>query len=135
MTLCNRSILVVSTEPWFGPLLSKQYVAQELARQNQVLFLDPPFNLAELARRHWQRTYFRERYHNLRPANLRRFQPWRLPKDRDYQLVGMASQAFIGAQIRAPVSPRPDHLLQPGLHIFERLLARAVRVLFRGQPD
>jgi hypothetical protein len=80
VTLCNRSILVVSTEPWFGPLLSKQYVAQELARQNQVLFLDPPFNPAELARRHWQRTYFRERYHNLRPANLRRFQPWRLPR-------------------------------------------------------
>src|SRR5258706_9503831 len=107
MPLRDRSILVVSTEAWFGPLLSKQYVAQELARHNRVLFLDPAYNMADLPRRHWPRSRFREHYHDLQPANLRRLQPWRLPKDRDYQLVGRASQAFIAAQIRAR-GFRPD---------------------------
>ena len=51
MTLRDRSILVVSTEPWFGPLLSKQYVALELSRHNRVLFIDPAYNVADLARR------------------------------------------------------------------------------------
>ena len=110
MTLCDRSILVVSTEPWFGPLLSKQYVAQELASHNRVLFVDPAYNIADLARRRWPRAHFRERYHNLRPANLRRVQPWRLPKDRDYRLVGQASRALIVAQIRAR-GFRPDLII------------------------
>lgn len=107
MTLRGRSILVVSTEPWFGPLLSKHYVARELARHNRVLFVDPAYNMAELARRRWPRAYLRERYHDWQPENLRRLHPWRLPKDHEYRLVGKASQVFIAAQIRAR-GFRPD---------------------------
>ena len=107
MTLQGRSILLVSTEPWFGPLLSKHYVAQELARRNQVLFVDPAYNLSDLARGRWPRAHFPERYHNLRPANLRRLRPWRLPKDRNYRLVGNVSHALVLAQLGAS-GFRPD---------------------------
>ena len=107
MTLRDRSILVVSTEPWFGPLLSKQYIALELSRHNRVLFIDPAYNLADLARRRWPRDRFREHYHDLRPSNLRRLRPWRLPKDRDSRLIGRFSQALQAAQVRAR-GFRPD---------------------------
>lgn len=107
MTLQGRSILLVSTEPWFGPLLSKHYVAEELARRNQVLFVDPAYNIADLARGRWPRAHFPERYHDLRPANLRRLRPWRLPKDRNYRLVGKVSHALVLAQLGAS-GFRPD---------------------------
>jgi len=96
-----RSILVVSTEPWFGPLLSKQHVALQLARRQRVLFVDPAYNLADLARGRWPAARLPEHYHNLQPANLQRLQPWRLPKDRDSRLIGRLSHALIAGQIRA----------------------------------
>jgi hypothetical protein len=107
MTLRDRSILVVSTEPWFGPLLSKHYIALELCRHNRVLFVDPAYNVADLARRRWSRARFREHYHDLQPNNLRRLRPWRLPKDRNSRLIGRFSHALLAAQVRAR-GFRPD---------------------------
>jgi hypothetical protein len=38
-SLRDRSILMVSTEQWFGSLLSKHYIVLEPSRHNRVLFI------------------------------------------------------------------------------------------------
>src|SRR5262249_47323627 len=74
---------------------------------------DPAYNIADLARGQWPSAHFRERYHALQPANLRRVRPWRLPRDRNYRLVGKFSHALVMAQLGAS-GVRPDLIVSFG---------------------
>jgi len=98
--LRDRSILLLSTEPWFGPLLSKHHFALQLARHNRVLFVDPAYTLADLARLRWSQARFPEHYHDLQPENLTRLRPWRLPRDRYSRGLTWLSHQVLVAQVR-----------------------------------
>src|SRR5438034_11189500 len=99
MTLHDQSILLLSTEPWFGPLLSKHHIALELARHNRVLFVDPAYTLADLARLRGPRARFREHYHDRQPENLTRLRPWRLPRDRYSRVLTWLSHQMLAASV------------------------------------
>ena len=80
MPLVNRQILVVGTEFWSGPLLSKHHIVLELCKQNRVLYLEPVYHAGSILRGQRQVMQYPFLYHELHPAGLQRLRPWWLPK-------------------------------------------------------
>lgn len=66
--LINKKILIASTQPWFSPLLSKQFIALELSKYcNEIVF-------ASLYRIFKDRSYFKQfenfQFHDIKPQNV-----------------------------------------------------------------
>jgi len=100
MILTNKAILIIGTEPWCGPLVSKHHIAIELCKRNQVIYLDPALHLGALLRGQWPRLEYPEPYHDIQPQTLERLRPWQLPKSETVWLAGKMTEYLIEAQIR-----------------------------------
>lgn len=101
MILTNKAILVIGTEPWCGPLVSKHHIVIELCKRNQVMYVEPAFHLGSLLRGRWPGLEYPEHYHNIQPESLRRLRPWRLPKSESIRLVSRMTEKLVVTQIRA----------------------------------
>ena len=110
LTLSGQSILVIGTDSWFSPLLSKHHVVLELCKRNEVLYMEPFYHVGSLLRGYWPRTIYHEPYHDLQPPTLSRLTPLRLPKSQALPLVRRLSEAIVLAQLRARRF-RPDVIL------------------------
>jgi hypothetical protein len=110
MILTNKAILVIGTEPWCGPLLSKHHIVIELCKRNQVMYVEPAFHAGSLLRGRWPRLDYPEFYHNIQPNSLKRLRPWRLPKSESVRLAGKMSEYLVEAQIRGR-GFKPDLIL------------------------
>ncbi len=100
MDLTDKAILVIGTEPWCGPLVSKHHIVIELCKLNQVLYLEPGAHLGSLLRGQWSRLEYPEHYHDIQPESLKRLRPWRLPKTESVRLVGKLTEYLMEARIR-----------------------------------
>lgn len=100
MILTNKAILVIGTEPWCGPLVSKHHIVIELCKRNQVMYVEPAFHLGSLLRGRWPGLEYPEYYHNIQPKSLKRLRPWRLPKSESVRLVAKVTEYLAEAQIR-----------------------------------
>lgn len=109
-TLIGQAVLVIGTEPWFGPLLSKHHVVLELCKHNRVMYLEPAYHAGQLMRGQFPRQRYREHYHNLHPLTLDRLRPWQLPKSHTSALLRRLSQVMLLVQIRAHRF-RPDIII------------------------
>lgn len=102
--LSGKKILVIGTEPWFGPLLSKHRLVLELCKQNQVVYVEPIFHLGSLLRKPKELFKFFKNasqyllspnwlhYHNESPANFSRIRPIRLPKSSESKVLRNLSE-------------------------------------------
>ena len=66
--LLNKNILIASTQPWFSPMISKQFVTLELSKYaNEILF-------ATIRRPIKDRSYFKQfenfQFHDIKPQNV-----------------------------------------------------------------
>jgi len=100
LTLSSQSILVIGTESWFGPLLSKQHVVLELCKRNKVLYMEPFYHLGSLLRGHLPHRLSHEPYHDEQPPTLHRLTPLRLPKSQALPWVRRLSETIVLAQLR-----------------------------------
>jgi glycosyltransferase involved in cell wall biosynthesis len=78
--LSGKTIMVIGTDPWNSPLLSKHRLAMELCKYNKVVYVEPVFHIGKLLRRRVPRSDSNWNYHNEYPATLSIVQPYRLPK-------------------------------------------------------
>ncbi len=106
----GKSILVVSTEPWFSPLLSKHHIVLELCKRNKVLYMEPFYHLGSILKGRLPRHGYNNRYHENRPENLLMMQPWRLPRTQASKLIRYFSEVIVMAQLRSK-DFRPDWIL------------------------
>jgi glycosyltransferase involved in cell wall biosynthesis len=95
-----RSILVVGTESWFGPLLSKHHIVLELCKQNRVLYLEPVYHAGSLLRGQLPQDLYHERYHNEQPNSLTRLKPWWLPKSENWSWMNNLSERIVLTHLR-----------------------------------
>lgn len=110
MPLVNRQILVVGTEFWSGPLLSKHHIVLELCKQNRVLYLEPVYHAGSILRGQRQVMQYPFLYHELHPAGLQRLRPWWLPKSDRPGLMRRLSETLVRLQARRAMA-RPDLIL------------------------
>lgn len=121
-TLSGKSIIVIGTEPWFGPLLSKHHVTLELSKQNKVLYLDPVYNMGDLLRLRPPRHGYAYPYHGQIPPTLSVQKPWWLPKTTESTVMNALAEHMFMAQIRAHVH-KPDVIISfsPKYYFTKRL--------------
>ena len=98
--LSGQSILVIGTDSWFGPLLSKHHLVLELCKQNNVLYLEPFYHAGKLLRGRLPQDLYHERYHDEQPSTLIRLQPWRLPKSEMLPVMRSLSEKLLLARLR-----------------------------------
>ncbi len=95
----GRTILVIGTEPWFGPMLSKQHVTLELCKQNRVLYVEPVYHVGNLLRLRLPGHVYSKPYHHVQPENLSRIRPWRFPKSGASAVMRWLSQTTLRARL------------------------------------
>jgi glycosyltransferase involved in cell wall biosynthesis len=99
--ITGKSILVIGTEPWTAPLLSKHHVVLELCKRNKVLYVEPFYHLGKVLRGRGRETLYPEYYHKQHPPSLSKISPILLPKSNIIVGVRRLSEAIIQAQLRA----------------------------------
>lgn len=110
MILTNKTVLVIGTEPWCGPLVSKHHIVIELCKRNQVVYVEPAFHLGTLLRGRWSHLEYPEHYHDIQPETLKRLRPWHLPKNESVRLAGKITEYLTEARIRS-LGFKPDLIL------------------------
>lgn len=101
MILSNKAVLVIGTEPWYGPLVSKHHLVIELCKRNQVVYIEPAYHMGNLARGRLPQDRYPEYYHDIHPPGLTRLKPWRFPKSESFRLIERLSEGVAWTQIRA----------------------------------
>ncbi|MEZ4731754.1 MAG: hypothetical protein R3E79_31935 [Caldilineaceae bacterium] len=96
----QKTIIVIGTEPWLSPLLSKHHVVLELCKRHRVIYIDPVFHMGNLLRLHMPDTGYKLSYHQQKPANLVVLKPWWLPKTQASRILNKVSESYFVAQLR-----------------------------------
>jgi glycosyltransferase involved in cell wall biosynthesis len=98
----DKTIMVIGTDPWNSPLLSKHRLVLELCQRNRVLYVEPFYHLGNLLRRRPQSTggAAPAEYHHEAPRSLTLVQPYRLPKSAYVAALRSISERAFSAQLR-----------------------------------
>lgn len=99
--LSGQSILVVGTDCWFSPMVSKQHIVLELCKRNRVLYVEPFYYVDSLLKGHLPGSQRDASYHDKKPPELSLITPWRLPKSGTSTVVRRLSESMVLAQLRA----------------------------------
>lgn len=97
--IVGKKVLVIGTESWFGPLLSKHHIVFELCHENEVLYIEPFFHLGWLLHGKLPQRIYHEPYHQLQPTSLTRLAPWRLPKSSTNKTIRRLSERIMQVQM------------------------------------
>ena len=111
----RRSILVLGSEPWESPLLSKQHVASALSGVHQVTWVDPPFHLGYLLHGKTPRSLRFPPYHDLTPSGMRRLRSVEFPRSQRSDFARALSSAALRWRLEiARVDPDLAISFHPG---------------------
>lgn len=102
--------MVIGTEAWSGPLLSKHRLVLELCRRNRVFYVEPFYYLGNLLRQGPRRRLPSAAYHHESPPSLTLVQPYRLPKSAYVPALRAISERAFLAQLWLK-RIRPDVIL------------------------
>jgi glycosyltransferase involved in cell wall biosynthesis len=108
--LSGLSILVIGTDSWFAPLLSKHHIVLELCQRNNVLYMEPHYHVGKLLRGCLPAHIKHEAYHNRQPPTLSRLTPMLLPKSSALPSIRWLSDKIVSAQLRLR-GFRPDVII------------------------
>jgi glycosyltransferase involved in cell wall biosynthesis len=109
--LADKTIMVIGTDAWNNPLLSKQRLVLELCQQNRVIYVEPFFHLGKLFRpEYWRRRGKGSVYHHEYPPTLTLMRPYRLPKSACVSFLRKISEWAFLFQIWAK-RIRPDVII------------------------
>lgn len=99
--LVNKNILVIGTESWFGPLLSKHRIVLELCKYNRVIYMEPPYHLGKLLRGISPNDSYlvAAPYHQEYPNTFSRFVPIWLPKSYYSRIIRSMSESILYLQL------------------------------------
>ena len=108
--LAGKTVMVIGTDPWNSPLLSKHRLVLELCRQNQVVYVEPFYHLGKLFKPRYWRQAKGATYHEEYPQSLTFVQPYRLPKSAYVPALREISEWVFSLQVWLKQS-RPDLII------------------------
>lgn len=98
--LTGKTIMVIGTDPWNSPLLSKHRLVLELCKQNQVIYVESLFYLGKIFRlEYWRQRGKNPLYHREYPASLSFAHSYRLPKSAYILLLRKISEQLFLLQL------------------------------------
>lgn len=106
----DKTIMVIGTEAWSGPLLSKHRLVLELCQRNRVFYVEPFYYLGALFKRESKEHSTVAPYHHEIPPSLTLVQPYRLPKSAYAPALRVLSERAFSVQLWLK-RIRPDVIL------------------------
>lgn len=95
----DKTVMVIGTDPWNNPLLSKHRLVLELCQHNRVIYVEPFYHLGNLIKPRPRQGPAGSIYHHDTPPTLSLIQPYRLPKSAYVPVLRWISERVFALQL------------------------------------